>query len=83
MQSTKDKSIQDLQTKQLVQGLVYADRYVNRQYLVKLDLHEVLQNPDASYQMMRLYRISKFIYDADEDINDKLIHHYWKQELLL
>ena len=76
MQSTKDKSIQELQTKQLVQGLVYADRYVNRQYLVKLDLHEVAENPEKGYQLMRLYRISKFIYDADEDINDKLISVY-------
>lgn len=76
MQSTKDQTIQMLQTKQLVQGLVYADRYVNRQYLVKLDLHEVEVNPDKGYQLMRLYRISKFIYDADEDINDKLISVY-------
>lgn len=76
MQSTKDKSIQELQTQQLVQGLVYADRYVNRQYLVKLDLHEVVENAEKGYQLMRLYRISKFIYDADEDINDKLISVY-------
>lgn len=76
MSTMQDKAIQMAQTKQLVQGLIYADRYVNRQYLVKLDLHGVLPVEDPGYRLMRLYRISKFLYDTDEDINDKLISVY-------
>ena len=76
LQDKRDLAIQEAQTKQLVQGLVYADKYVNRQYLVKLDLHDVVPAEDPGYRLMRLYRISKFIYDADEDINDKLISVY-------
>ncbi len=76
MTSTQDIAIMEAQNKQLVQGLIYADRYVNRQYLVNLDLHDVVAGDEASYQFVRLYRISKFIYDADEDINDKLISVY-------
>ena len=76
MQDKRDLAIQEAQTKQLVQGLIYADKYVNRQYLVKLDLHDVVPVEDPGYRLMRLYRISKFIYDAVEDINDKLISVY-------
>lgn len=76
MSDKQELVLQATQQKQLVQGLAYADRYVNRQYLIKLDLHDVIPEARPSYQFMRLYRISKFIYDADEDVNDKLISVY-------
>lgn len=72
----KDKELQLAQKKQLEEGLVYADRYVNRQYLVNLDVHTALRIQHPSYQFLRLYRVEKFIFDADEDINDKLISVY-------
>lgn len=76
MQNNRDLVIQQAQTKQLVQGLIYAERYVNKQYLVKLDLHDAVSESNLSYQQMRLFHIDKLIYDADEDINDKLISVY-------
>ncbi len=76
MQDRQELALQQAQQKQLVQGMAYADRYVNRQYLVKLDLHDIEPLRQSGYQMVRLYRIEKFIYDADEDVNDKLISVY-------
>lgn len=72
----KDRELQASQERQLEEGLVYADRYVNRQYLVNLDVHTALRVQRPSYQFLRLYHIDKFIFDANEDINDKLISVY-------
>ena len=66
-------------TRKLEEGLVYADRYINRRYLTNLDVHSALrdmQDREYPYLLIRLFRINKFIYDPNENINDKLISVY-------
>lgn len=63
------------QQKILANGLAYANRFINRQYLTNLDVHEAQLYSD-DYKRMRLYRVSKLVFDADENTNDKLISVY-------
>lgn len=72
----KDRELQIAQERQLEEGLVYADRYVNRQYLINLDVHSALRVEHPSYQFLRLYHVEKLIFDSGEDVSDKLISVY-------
>lgn len=63
------------QEKQLVEGLIYADRFINRQYLTNIDVHSVEPN-SGNFSLMRMYRISKLVFDVEENTNDKLISVY-------
>ena len=72
----KDRELQLAQKHELEEGLVYADRFVNRQYLINLDVHNALRLEHPTYQYVRLYHVEKFIYDSDENVNDKLISVY-------
>ena len=67
--------IEKEQDKQLIEGLIYADRFINRQYLANIDVHSV-QEMAGNYSKMRLYKLSKLVYDVDENTNDKLISVY-------
>ena len=62
--------------KQLNEGLTYAGSYINRQYLTNLDIYRVLPPKNITFSDIRLFKIDKFIYDPEEDINDKLITVY-------
>ena len=72
----RDQELQAAQKHELEEGLVYADRFVNRQYLVNLDVHRALRLSRPTYQFVRLFHVEKFIFDADENVNDKLISVY-------
>lgn len=63
------------QEKLLSDGLAYANRFINRQYLANIDVHQVEKIPD-DYRFMRLFRISKLVFDSEENTNDKLISVY-------
>ena len=63
------------QERQLIEGLIYADRFINRQYLSNIDVHSV-QEMSGNYSEMRLFKLSKLVYDVDENTNDKLISVY-------
>lgn len=67
--------IEKEQDRQLIEGLVYADRFVNRQYLTNIDVHAV-EARSRGYSQMRMYRISKLVFDVEENTNDKLISVY-------
>ena len=74
--NTDDTRLIRQQTQKLEEGMLFADKYINRRYLVHLDVHSVLQDKASSYRSVRLFRIDKFIYDSDEDVSDKLISVY-------
>ena len=52
------------QERQLIEGLIYADRFINRQYLSNIDVHSV-QEMSGNYSEMRLFKLSKLVYDVD------------------
>lgn len=72
---TKEEYDEKQQQKALVNGLAYANRYINRQYLTNIDIHAVEKSED-DYRQVRLYRLSKLVFDMDENTNDKLISVY-------
>lgn len=57
------------------QNIEIADRFVKRTYLNDLTELEVepLSEHQKKFQYIRLYRVSRLIYDKSEDINDKLV----------
>lgn len=63
------------QERQLIEGLIYADRFINRQYLSNIDVHAV-QRREENYAQMRLFRLSKLVFDVNENTNDKMISVY-------
>lgn len=72
---TKEEYEEKQQQKTLVNGLAYANRFINRQYLANIDVHAVQSGSD-DYREVRLFRVSKLVFDLDENTNDKLISVY-------
>ena len=62
--------------KLIERGMMYVDRFVNRQYMIGLPMYDVEDFSTYSYNSMRLFRIGKLVYDADEDLTNKLISVY-------
>lgn len=60
------------------QGLIAADKFVNRNYLINLNEHHVLPIDESLkvYNKIRLYCLEKIVYDKNENINDKLVSVY-------
>ena len=60
------------------QGLIAADKFVNRNYLINLNEHHVLPIDESLkvYNKIRLYCLDKIVYDKNENINDKLVSVY-------
>lgn len=62
----------------MAQGMSVADMYLNQHYLDHFSKGEVLE-ADTSIKnvvKMRIFKVSKVVYDAHEQINDKLISVY-------
>lgn len=59
-------------------GLLYADAFVNKNYLINLNRYPLVELDPAekSDDFLRLYQIERIIYDVDENANDKLISVY-------
>ena len=59
-------------------GLVTADRFINKNYLINLYENEILSLNEVqkSSVAIRLFKIEKLVYDKEENINDKLISVY-------
>lgn len=64
--------------RQLENGIINVDRFINRNYLADLNQCEVVPLADAhkKHNNIRLYEISKVIFDEKENSNDKLISVY-------
>ncbi|KAB5604756.1 ATP-binding protein [Bifidobacterium jacchi] len=59
-------------------GLLYADAFVNKNYLI--DLHDypvaLMDDDFRSDSTIRLFEVGRIVYDVDEIANDKLISVY-------
>lgn len=62
----------------LEKGMLYADTFVNKNYLINLDRYPLVELAPAekSDEYIRLYQIERIVYDVDENANDKLISVY-------
>ena len=62
----------------LEKGMLYADAFVNKNYLINLDRYPLVELDPAekSDEHIRLYQIERIVYDVDENANDKLISVY-------
>lgn len=79
MVEKEDISIKELKQLQLLNnGLITADKFINKNYLINLSEQNVvpLEDVDKSTNYIRLFEIDKLIYDKSENINDKLISVY-------
>lgn len=62
----------------LEKGMLYADAFVNKNYLINLDRYPLveLDKAEKSDEYIRLYQIERIVYNVDENANDKLISVY-------
>ena len=62
----------------LEKGMLYADAFVNKNYLINLDRYPLVEiDPqEKSDEYVRLYQIERIVYDVDENVNDKMISVY-------
>lgn len=59
----------------LMHGMELVNKFINRDYLVNIDKHEVLKlfEEEKVYVPIRLFHIQKLMYNQSENVNDKLI----------
>ena len=72
-------TIEDQAQQKLIQdGLVTADRFVNKSYLININDSKVVPLDERRKSLVptRLYRIEKLVYDKKENVNDKMISVY-------
>ena len=63
------------QEQQLIEGLLYADRFINLQYLANIDVHSVNRSSGGGAKL-RMFKLSKLVFDVEKNTNDKLISVY-------
>ena len=79
MDNTSITSVQEKKQLQLLNnGLITADRFINKNYLINIAEQNVVPISDIDNQThsIRLFQIIKLVYDKKENINDKLISVY-------
>lgn len=79
MENTTLSSVQEQKQLQFLNnGLITADRFINKNYLINVAEQNVVPISDLekSTNSIRLFRIMKLVYDKTENINDKLISVY-------
>lgn len=72
-------SVQEQKQIQLLSsGLITADRFINKNYLINISEQNVvaLAENEKNTSAIRLFQIVKLVYDKKENINDKLISVY-------
>lgn len=72
-------SIQEQKQIQLLNsGLITADKYINKNYLINIAEQNVvtINEMEKNTNAIRLFQIVKLVYDKKENINDKLISVY-------
>lgn len=59
-------------------GLLMADKFINKNYLINIDDQNIvpLHENNKVTNSIRLFQIKKLVYDKSENINDKLISVY-------
>ena len=79
MENTTLSSVQEQKQLQFLNnGLITADRFINKNYLINVAEQNVVPISDfeKSTNSIRLFQIMKLVYDKTENINDKLISVY-------
>lgn len=79
MENTTLSSVQEQKQLQFLNnGLITADRFINKNYLINVAEQNVVPISDLekSTNSIRLFQIMKLVYDKTENINDKLISVY-------
>lgn len=72
-------SVQEQKQIQLLNsGLITADRFINKNYLINISEQQVvvLDENEKNTNAIRLFQVVKLVYDKKENINDKLISVY-------
>lgn len=72
-------SAKQQENKEIIEtGLMVADKFISKNYLIDLDDNPVLsiKKENCSDANMRLYHITRFVYDKKENVNDKMISVY-------
>lgn len=61
--------------KRIREEIQAAERFIDKSYLDELGVAEVqrLEGYEKTYRTVRLFHVSRIIYDAEENVNDKLI----------
>ena len=56
----------------------HIDQIVNKKYLIDINFRNVepLNEEEKSFRKIRIFKINKFVYDKQENVNDKLISIY-------
>lgn len=74
----KVERVNKIDNKILNDGLLFADRFINRNYLTEISNNEVFVLNDELKKInnIRLYKVLKVVYDASDDIIDKLTSVY-------
>lgn len=75
-ETAADIRIRAEQNALLERGLLYADQYVNRQYMTGLSMYATQPASVSSFTGMRLFQIDKLVYDSEEELLDKLVSLY-------
>lgn len=70
--------LEEKQERLVTNGLITADRYVNRNYLIGLSDRNVLplDEREKNTGAVRLFQIERIVFDRKENVNDKLISVY-------
>lgn len=70
--------IQDRVSEIMQNGLEIADLFINKNYLIDIDKCKPipLANSQCSFSYISMFEVSKIVYDANENINDKLVSVY-------
>ena len=79
MNNTAIVSVQEQKQLQLLNnGLITADRFINKNYLINISEQNIvpLNDYEKTTNSIRLFQIIKLVYDKTENINDKLISVY-------
>ena len=59
----------------LVQGIQFVDKFINKNYMIGLDIFPVVK-PTCdieTYNGLRFYHLKKIIFDLEDDVNDLLV----------
>lgn len=79
MNNTTIISVAEQKQLQLLRsGLLTADKFINKNYLINVSEQDVvpIDEINQSTNAIRLFEILKLVYDKTENINDKLISVY-------
>ena len=61
---------------ELENQILTADNFINKNYLIELNRQNVLPLEEVETTRIRMFRVTRFTVDEDENINDKLISVY-------